>query len=276
MKEYQRKKALPLVRRISGLLGVVLLCSLKAFAQEVIVQENDTVPVAVPDTVILTDTVLVTDTIPIIEDEFILPDSTVQEAYQVADSVFRPETPEAVKRVANFYKPNSTKAVLFGLIPGMGQIYNRKYWKLPLVYGGFMGFMYAITWNNKMYQDYYHGYMDYMHDKAIFDNPEVPNPENWSTNWTDFITSGDYESYLNNSSFQETLRRRKDYFRRYRDLSIILAVGFYAITIIDAYVDAELFDFDISPDLSLRVEPMVSPRTKYNPATFGVNLSFTF
>ena len=80
----------------------------------------------------------------------------------------------------------------------------------------------------------------------------------------------------NDSNFSEQLRSRKDYFRRYRDLSIIIAVGVYALSIIDAYVDAQLFDFDISPDLSMRVEPVVTPKTSVTPGTYGVNWSLKF
>jgi hypothetical protein len=87
-------------------------------------------------------------------------DSLTLMELSVADSSVTPirEAPKAA------FKPNPGKAVLLGLIPGMGQIYNRKYWKLPLVYGGFMGFMYAITWNNRNYQDYWNGYKGIMHD----------------------------------------------------------------------------------------------------------------
>ena len=78
------------------------------------------------------------------------------------------------------------------------------------------------------------------------------------------------------AQFQENLKRRKDYFRRYRDLSIIITVGVYAISIIDAYVDAQLFDFDISPDLSLHWSPEVTPKTRYTPGSYGLNCSFKF
>ncbi len=81
---------------------------------------------------------------------------------------------------------------------------------------------------------------------------------------------------VTNSSFQDRLKRQKDYYRRYRDLSIIITVGVYALSIIDAYVDAQLFDFDISPDLSLRLEPVVSPETSVTPRTYGLNCSLKF
>ena len=177
--------------------------------------------------------------------EVAAPDSTVQAVLMAADSV---GVPEVKMKLA--FKPNPTKAVLFALVPGLGQIYNRKYWKLPIVYGGLMGCMYAVTWNNKNYKDYSTAYKDIMYDAA--------------------------EDAINNSNFKDQLKRQKDYFRRYRDLSIIITVGVYALSIVDAYVDAQLFDFDISPDLSLHLEPVVSPKTSVTPRTYGLNCSLKF
>ena len=163
------------------------------------------------------------------------------------------------------------KAVLFALVPGLGQIYNRKYWKLPIVYGGLMGCMYAVTWNNKNYKDYSTAYKDIMYDAA----KNLENPDAWSKSWQD-LTSMAPEDAINNSNFKDQLKRQKDYFRRYRDLSIIITVGVYALSIVDAYVDAQLFDFDISPDLSLHLEPVVSPKTSVTPRTYGLNCSLKF
>ncbi|MDR1402402.1 MAG: DUF5683 domain-containing protein [Tannerellaceae bacterium] len=205
------------------------------------------------------------------------PDSLIQAALSTADSgvVFIPEAPKAA------FKPNPAKAILLGLIPGMGQVYNRKYWKLPLVYGGFMAFMYAITWNNKNYQDYWNGYKSIMHDAAAYktaldaaEGGEVDFAFN--KDWTEFYPGTDPKSAVFDSGRQNQLKSRKDYFRRYRDLSIILAVGFYGITLIDAYVDAQLFDFDISPELSMRIEPVFSPQTRYSSRNIGLNCSITF
>ena len=157
------------------------------------------------------------------------------------------------------------------LVPGLGQIYNRKYWKLPIVYGGLMGCMYAVTWNNKNYKDYSTAYKDIMYDAA----KNLENPDAWSKSWQD-LTSMAPEDAINNSNFKDQLKRQKDYFRRYRDLSIIITVGVYALSMVDAYVDAQLFDFDISPDLSLHLEPVVSPKTSVTPRTYGLNCSLKF
>ena len=195
-------------------------------------------------------------------------DSTIQTVLAKADSIGVPEVKLDIQQA---FKPNPTKAVLLGLVPGLGQIYNRKYWKLPIVYGGLMGCMYAITWNNRNYKDYSEAYKDIMYDAAT--NPN--NPEAWSQTWQ-VLTSLDPSSVINDSNFKDRLKRQKDYYRRYRDLSIIITVGVYALTLVDAYVDAQLFDFDISPDLSMRVEPVVTPKTSVTPRSYGLNCCLKF
>ena len=194
------------------------------------------------------------------------PDSTVQAVLAAGDSA---GVPPVKMKLA--FKPNPRKAVLMAIVPGLGQIYNRKYWKLPIVYGGLMGCMYAITWNNKNLSDYSTAYKDIMYDAAT--NPD--DATKWHTSWQE-LTSRDPASLINDTNFQSQLKSRKDYFRRYRDLSIIIAVGVYALSIVDAYVDAQLFDFDISPDLSMRVEPVVSPKTTTTPGLYGLNCSLKF
>ncbi|MGM9760258.1 MAG: DUF5683 domain-containing protein [Parabacteroides sp.] len=193
------------------------------------------------------------------------PDTTVQKVLAAGDSLPLPAI--SMKPV---FKPNPTKAVLFALIPGMGQVYNRKYWKLPIVYGAFMGCLYAITWNNRNYQDYSDAYRDLVNDQLN----KLPQEE-WHQSWQN-MSSRDPADLYKDSNFQTTLKNRKDYYRRYRDLSIILTVGVYALSMIDAYVDAHLFDFDISPDLSLRMEPVITPKSSYGPSQYGLNCSITF
>ena len=130
--------------------------------------------------------------------------------------------------------------------------------------------MYAVTWNNKNYKDYSSAYFDIMMD---YDRVKADSNYNgpWSDSWTVFIPKGEEKSYVSNTTFQDNLKRRKDYFRRYRDLSIIITVGVYALSIVDAYVDAHLFDFDFSPDLSMRWSPAVTPKTRHNSASYGLN-----
>lgn len=194
-------------------------------------------------------------------------DSTVRSVMLAADSLPKPA------QIKMEFKPDPKKAVLMALVPGLGQIYNRKFWKLPIVYGGLMGCMYAVTWNNRNYQDYSTAYKDIMMDA------EEPNRpvEEFHTSWQDFLGVGyDPKEWVTNTNFQTQLKNRKDYYRRYRDLSIIITVGVYALSIIDAYVDAQLFDFDISPDLSMHWEPSVTPQTAYSSRSYGLSCSIKF
>ena len=166
------------------------------------------------------------------------------------------------------WQPNSTKAILWALLPGGGQIYNRKYWKLPIVWGAFMACYYSITWNNRQYQEYHAAYRDL----------SGPDPEH-NTSWLVFAPTdaqaSDYQQYQ--SSLRSTLKRGNDFYRRYRDLSIVATVLVYGLSILDAYVDAELYTFDISPDLSLRVVPEVGlPKLGLPSYQMGVNCSLTF
>lgn len=194
-----------------------------------------------------------------------VPDSTVQAVLAAGDSVGVPQV-----ELATVFKPNPTTAVLLALVPGGGQIYNRKYWKLPIVYGAFMGCLYAVTWNNRQYRDYSEAYRDIMYDAQN----GVPETE-WHESWQN-MSSRPATDLIHDNSFQNALKNRKDYYRRYRDLSLIITAGVYALSIIDAYVDAQLFDFDITPDLSMRVEPAIQPKTVHGAGAYGINCSLTF
>ena len=158
--------------------------------------------------------------------------------------------------------PNPTKATWLALvIPGGGQIYNRKYWKLPIFYGGFAGCAYALTWNSKMYKDYSTAYKDAM------------NGNMQSSSITDLLPPG-YK--ISETQLKELLRKRKDNYRRYRDLSIFAFIGVYLLSVIDAYVDAELSNFDITPDLSMKVEPAVIDNRINNSSNRSVGLQCSF
>ena len=142
------------------------------------------------------------------------------------------------------WKPDPKRAMWLAIVlPGAGQIYNRKYWKLPIFYGGFLGCAYAMRWNNQMYADYAQAYIDIMDD----------NPNTNSFN--QFLHLGSQITDQNIDRYKELFRKRKDRFRRWRDLSFFCMIGVYGLSIIDAYVDASLSQFDISDDLSLRLEP---------------------
>ena len=174
-----------------------------------------------------------------------------------------------VKRDWSTWRPNPKRAMWLALvIPGGGQIYNRKYWKLPIVYGGFVGCAYAMRWNNQMYKDYSKAYMDLM------DND--PKTESYNQ----FLHLGAQINDQNMSRYEKLFKNRKDKYRRWRDLSFFALVGVYALSVVDAYVDASLSEFDLSDDLSLRVEPAVinnpTGRDRIRQNALGIQCALTF
>lgn len=176
------------------------------------------------------------------------------------------ENKELFKEKKQFI-PDPTKATWLAVIfPGGGQIYNRKYWKLPIVYGGFVGCAYALTWNGQMYEDYSQAYLDIMDD-----NPGTDS-------FMDLLPPG-YPVDANIDYLKRVIKRKKDYYRRYRDMSMFIFIGVYALSVIDAYVDAELASFDIGKDLSMKLEPTVIQNNQYNLKqgnSYGLQCSFKF
>lgn len=164
------------------------------------------------------------------------------------------------------FVPNPKRALWLALVlPGAGQIYNRKYWKLPIFYGGFLGCTYAFLWNQQMYRDYSQAYLDIMDSDA-------------STNsFKDFLPPN-YDISGREEQFKTLFKNRRDRYRRYRDLSGFAFVGVYILSVIDAYVDAQLSVFDITPDLSLQLKPAVIPTTlsARQSASYGIGCSLTF
>ena len=167
------------------------------------------------------------------------------------------------------WRPDAKRALWLSLVlPGAGQIYNRKYWKLPIVYGGFVGCAYALRWNNMMYKDYSQAYMD-----LVDDDPSTQS-------YNQFLHLGNTINDSNKSRYQEIFKKRKDRYRRWRDLSLFAMIGVYALSVIDAYVDASLSEFDISRDLSLRVKPTVinrgESRNPMQSSALGLQCSLNF
>ena len=142
------------------------------------------------------------------------------------------------------FNPDPTKAVwMSALFPGLGQLYNRRYWKLPIVIGAFMGLGYATSWNNTMLSDYTTAYSD------IMDNDPT------TKSYMDFFAPTVKEEDLDQAWLGSLLRTRKNYYRRNRDLCIICMIGVYLVAMVDAYVDAQLAHFDIGPSLSMDLAP---------------------
>ncbi len=215
-------------------INIFMLVSVGLFSQSL---ETD-LYVRPVDPVINDTAIIVNDVFHTTTSAIITTDSIVSE-----DNIIPEDTLITEKKA---FKPDANKAVWLGaVIPGYGQIVNKKYWKLPIIYGGFMGCGFAISWTSKEYKFYKTAYRD------IIDND--PNTNSFMDPIPDGMTIdqifGSTDAYINR------LKSYQDSYRRYRDLSILISVIYYGLTILEAYVDAQLYDYDISPDLSMRVQP---------------------
>lgn len=169
---------------------------------------------------------------------------------------------------ADDYVHSPHKATVYAAVfPGAGQIYNKKYWKLPILYGGIGGLVYAISFNSNYYNKYRSAYRDFL----------IRDPGN--TSYEEFIppqltlddVHGQYAEW-----FQRSLQNKRRYYKRSRDLSYIVMVGLYVVSIIDASVDAHFYDFDISDDLSFRVEPAVLSPFDERGSALGLQMRIRF
>lgn len=179
-------------------------------------------------------------------------------AYAQQDSIYHRQDTTADEDYRYYVdltkKPDAIKAVWLGaIVPGAGQIYNRSYWKLPIVYGAFMGCGYAVNIMQNRYSGYKRAYLDLYNDVQ---NGTVS--EDASKSYIAVLPEGyDLAHVGGANNWMNTLKNRHSTYRRYRDYSILATVIVYALSLIDAYVDAQLFDYDISPDLTLNLEPQI-------------------
>ena len=167
------------------------------------------------------------------------------------------------------WQPNSIRAMWLAMVfPGGGQIYNRKYWKLPIVSGGVVGCIYAVNWNSQMLKDYSQAYQD------ITDKDPTTNSH------LEMLPLG-YNISGREEHFKTIFKRKKDFYRRNRDLSIFCIAGVYLLSVVDAYVDAELSTFDIGRELSVQLSPnMISTDmmqgTSLMNATPCISINFNY
>ncbi len=164
-------------------------------------------------------------------------------------------------------------SIYAALFPGLGQIYNGKYWKLPIVYGGYVGIIYVLGWNNSSYNDYFDAY------KTISKYQAVGQMSKSDKDYLNELFKIPYWNLNTNparfDSFKAQLKSGKDFYRRNRDMSIISIAALHVLSIIDASVDANLSDFDISDNLSMRIDPM--PMNFGNgPHVIGISATFNF
>jgi hypothetical protein len=172
------------------------------------------------------------------------------------DSLSRVASPVTDKKVDSVLKTHSVRKAVIrsAIIPGWGQIYNKKYWKLPIVYGALGVTAYIFLDNIQVYRDsrfaYKAKYQASQGDSSLY--PKIK------------------EEYLPYSL--ESLRQNRDQFRRYVDYSVLFFVFFWGLNVVDAAVDAHLKSFDVSPDLSLRIKPGFSEMA----GTKGISIILAF
>lgn len=155
-------------------------------------------------------------------------------------------TANSTDSVADFHSPKKA-TIMSAVLPGLGQIYNKKWWKVPIIYGGFAVAGYFLKDNYErinLYKDAYNAATD--------GDPATTNNTGYST--TDLLTL-------------------IDQYKTWRDLSYISIAAIYVLNIIDANVDAHLFYFNVSEDISLNVQPYVSP---FRGQSSGLTLSLKF
>jgi len=184
-----------------------------------------------------------------------------------AQDTIPPLKPEKIK-----FKAEPLKATMMAVVlPGLGQIYNRKFWKIPVVYAGFGGLIYATGFNSAKYNDFMKAFQDF--------TDGIPQTKSYLNLIPGSVDDPDGDPVLNYSLSEESywkdrLLQGVDYYKRYRDLSYIGIAGWYLISILDANVDASLFNYDISNNLDIAVFPSAVPL----PGGFtgaGVNVGVT-
>jgi hypothetical protein len=173
----------------------------------------------------------------------------------------------------NQFKAEPQRATMLAIaLPGLGQIYNRKYWKVPVVYAGFAGILYAIDFNGSKYNTFLKAYQD-LTDAF----PETASYLN--LNGLENVDPSEFDPVSNPSShsyYKDRIIRNVDFYRKYRDLSYIGIALWYMVTILDANVDASLYNFDINDNLDVEIGPVQVPLSGELVPGMGVTMRVTF
>ena len=168
----------------------------------------------------------------------------------IQQNIYAQDTVAVAKPVSHKFKPETLRATMLAVsFPGLGQIYNRKVWKIPLVYAGFGALVYSVGFNSRGYNTYIKAYQDFTdtdpktvsYVKLIIADPSTYDPVKFPSAYT---------------YYKDAMLRMVDYYKRYRDLSYIGIAGWYLVSILDANVDASLFNYDVSPNLNVTLLPM--------------------
>ncbi|MDP4224037.1 MAG: DUF5683 domain-containing protein [Bacteroidota bacterium] len=192
------------------------------------------------------------------------------------EDILAQDTINIPKKVKLRPKKDPLRATMLAVaFPGLGQIYNRKYWKIPLVYAGFGGLAYSVSFNTSHYNQMMKAYQDFT-DKIPETNSYIP-----LIKWADPST---YDPVLypqsynpsNASWVEDNLLKSVDYYKKYRDLSYIGIAAWYLITVLDANVDASLSNFDVTKNLNLAISPFIMPIQGFMGAGLNISVICTF
>jgi hypothetical protein len=179
------------------------------------------------------------------------------------------------KKILKFYPMKAT--MLSAALPGFGQIYNRKYWKIPLVYAGFGALGYSVVFNITNYNKFIKGYQDFVDnipqtdsyrklirgmDQSSYDPVLLPRSSTYTDSNAEWVRDG--------------LLRQVDYYKKYRDLSYIGIAAWYLISILDANVDASLADYDIDENINLTLAPVQIPGSFFTGVGLNLSLKINF
>ncbi len=201
----------------------------------------------------------------VVEDMLIVKGDSVEIDPALTVDVKNPNPYDIWEERETTFSPDPTRAVwMSALLPGLGQVYNRRYWKIPIVVGAYLGLGYATSWNNGMLNDYTRAYRDIM------------DTDPSTKSYMDFFPPTVSEDDLDKTWLTNILKSRKNFYRRNRDLCVICMIGVYLVAMVDAYVDASLSHFDISPDLSVDVTPSMFIDDRNRRPSLGLTWAFTF
>ena len=219
----------------------IMLClPFSAKAQlDTLIHQRDTLPELILD-----------NALPQYATDSLMPDLTVNEDSLAA--VYASMTAEMWDDdYFNRFNPSPNKALWYAaLFPGGGQIYNRKYWKLPIIYGGLLGLIYGYSFNNKYFTTYSNAYRD-----LALNSP--------NKSYLDFLPPG-YDVEAKRDYLEKTFKRKKNMYRTWRDYCLVGMIGVYLVSMVDAYVDASLYHFDVSTDLDADKNPTLMLSYKIN------------
>ena len=175
----------------------------------------------------------------------------------VQQNIFAQDTLVVTEPVKHKFKPETLKATMMAVsFPGLGQIYNRKYWKIPVVYIGFGALIYSAGFNGKNYNLYMKAYQDFTDNIKVTNSYLKVIPSSVQQSTYDAVVYPNSYIPSNYSYYKDAMLQMVDYYKRYRDLSYIGIAGWYLFSVLDANVDASLYNYDISNNLNITLAPV--------------------